>query len=205
MADLFPERIETDRLVLTPVHEVDPVSLYEICAYDDGIGEVTEHLTWNPHTTPKETKTFLDSQQEAWEDGTGATYIIKLGESEDDTGEIAGGCGLALDWDRNVGELGMWLRKRYWGRGYSGERAAALLAVGFEHLDLDTIVVTTMDGNEKSKRAIEKYVEAHGGQYEGLLRSFVVEDIKTGGAADVHRFSVTQKEFEANRGGANTY
>jgi ribosomal-protein-alanine N-acetyltransferase len=46
---------------------------------------------------------------------------------------------LSIDWDRRVGTLGTWLRKSYWGRGYSSERAAALIELVFEQLDLEII------------------------------------------------------------------
>jgi len=53
--------------------------------------------------------------------------------------------------------------------------------------------------NEKSRRAIEKYVEAHGGTYEGLIRNELVRD--GDGPADVHRYSVTREEYGAATGG----
>lgn len=204
MADLFPERIETERLVLTPVHELDPIRYYEICS-SDGMDDVTEYVPWTPHDHPKETEEFLESRREAWDDGGSADYVIRPQDGEDGAGEIAGTCGLGIDWDRQVGTLGLWLRKRFWGRGYSGERAAALMAVAFDHLDLEVVAVTHQAGNEKSRRAIEKYIEAHGGRHEGLLRNYEPADLTTGGAVDAHRYTVTQEEFEANRGDPPEY
>lgn len=200
MAALFPDRIETNRLVLTPVHEADPIEYYEICAHDDGIEEVTEYMPWTPHDTPKESQEFLESRREAWEEEHSADYVIQPKESEPGGGQIAGTGALGIDWDRRIGTLGAWLRKPYWGRGYSGERAAALMAVGFDHLALDLIEVTHQAGNEKSRRAIEKYIDAHGGRHEGLLRSYEPADLTTGGAVDARRYTVTAEEFEAHRG-----
>jgi len=58
-------------------------------------------------------------------------------------GEIAGFGGFSVDWEKRTAVLGTWLRKRFWGRGYSGERAAALVEVAFENLDLDPSPLAT--------------------------------------------------------------
>jgi RimJ/RimL family protein N-acetyltransferase len=200
MTELYPRRIETERLVLEPTHEADVHELYEICGKDEGIERVTKYMPWDPHDTPKETAEFLEHQAENWEDGESAGYLVRPAEGEDGAGVIAGTTGLNTDWDKRLGTLGLWLRKPFWGRGYSGERAGALLAVAFDNLDLETVAVTHMVGNENSRRAIEKYVERFGGRHEGLLRSFEPENIETGGAVDAHRYTITAEEFEANRG-----
>ncbi|GAB3681108.1 hypothetical protein GCM10028857_04810 [Salinarchaeum chitinilyticum] len=199
MTELFPQRVETKRLVLEPMHEVDVHRLYEICGNDEAIDRVTEYMPWNPHDTPKETAEFLEQQAERWEDGDTAGYVIRPADGEDGAGEIAGSTALHVDWDKRLGTIGLWLRKRFWGRGYSGERAGALLTVAFDHLDLEVVAVTHMAGNENSKRAIEKYVERFGGRHEGLLRNFEPADIDTGGAVDAHRYTISAEEFAANR------
>ena len=197
MSTLFPERIETERLRLEPIHEaVDPLEYYEICAYDDDIDEVTEYLTWNPPETPKATVDFVEQSAENWDDNETATYVIFLREGQEGAGEIAGGTGLHLDWEKRTAVLGMWLRKRFWGRGYSGERAAALIEVAFDRLDLEVVGVSHMVGNENSRRVIERYVETHGGRHEGRLRNWVVRD---GEPVDCHRYTISRAEYEASR------
>jgi RimJ/RimL family protein N-acetyltransferase len=66
----------------------------------------------------------------------------------------------------------LFLRKRFWGRGYSGERAGALITVIFDRLDLEVVTVTVQPENEKSVSAIETYVDRFGGTREGTLRNF---------------------------------
>ena len=200
MTALFPDRIETERLILEPLSTVDVHRFYEICAKDDGIEEVTEYMPWSPHETPKETAEHLEDSADNWTDNEHAGYVIRPREGEDGAGEIAGDTALHVDWDRRLGIMGLWLRKRFWGRGYSGERAAALLAVAFDELDLEVVAVSHMVGNENSRKAIERYVEAHGGTHEGLLRNYVTEDLERGGGADAHRYTITAEEFESNRG-----
>jgi ribosomal-protein-alanine N-acetyltransferase len=187
---LFPERIETDRLVLRRLstETVDLRAFYEVCAHDDGIDEVIEHLTWDPHPHPKSTHEFGTAVEDAWEDGESATYLVHPKDAD----AFAGSCGLHVDWERRTGVLGTWLRKRFWGRGYSRERAAALVRLAFEELDLELVAVTHEAGNENSRRAIRKYVEYFGGREEAYMRNAVVTD---GDPADQRRYSISRAEY----------
>lgn len=53
-------------------------------------------------------------------------------------------------------ELGYWLGKPFWGRGYMPEAARELLRRGFEDLGMTTIWCGYYEGNQKSKRVQEK-------------------------------------------------
>ena len=196
---MFPERIETDRLVLERLchKHVDLHEFYRICSDADGseeIDDVTRYMPWEPHTTINESREFIDGAEERWNEGESAGYVIRLAESEDGAGAFAGVGSLHPDWDRRTGGLGTWLRKRFWGRGYSGERAAALMELAFERLDLDCVAVTHHADNENSRRAIERYVEAHGGRCEGRLRNWVPYGDEV---ADEYRYTITQDEYRA--------
>lgn len=192
---LFPERVDTDRLTLRRLSRetVDLRAFYEVCAHDDAIDEVTEHLTWDPHPHPKSTHEFVTASEAAWDDGESATYLLY----PDDADTFAGACGLHVDWERRTGVLGTWLRKRFWGNGYSGERAAALLALAFDHLDLELVAVAHEVGNENSRRAIRKYVDHFGGREEALMRNAVV----TGGdPTDQRRYTISREEYRESTG-----
>lgn len=195
MSALFPERIETDRLELVAAgpDAVDVHELYRICAADDGIEAVTEYVTWEPHPHPKETQEFLEFAAEQRAEGESAQYAVRPREGEDGAGEIAGLTALTPDWERDLGELGIWLRRRFWGRGYAGERAAELLRVAFERLDLSVVAVSHLEGNERSRRAVERYVAAHGGRHEGHLRN--ARTAADGTPVDVLRYTVSRAEY----------
>jgi RimJ/RimL family protein N-acetyltransferase len=199
-AALFPREVTTDRLRLVAAdpESVDPFELYEHCREGaPGIEAVTRHLTWGPYGTVTEAFEFLEACESDYEAGEAAHYAVFVAESEPEAGAFAGMAGLSVDWDRRLGTLGTWLRERFWGRGYSGERARALMGVAFDRLDLDAVAVTCHAENEKSRRAIRKYVEAAGGREEGLLRNHTrYRD----GVADSYRFSVTREEWAATLG-----
>lgn len=53
-------------------------------------------------------------------------------------------------------ELGYWLGKPFWGRGYIPEVAREIIRHGFEDLGMNIIWCGYYDGNLKSKRVQEK-------------------------------------------------
>ena len=215
---MFPEEIATERLRLRRLcrENVGVTRLYRHMRADaPGMDEVSEYVMWDPHETPWDTREYLRNVERQWNDREQATYAVFLRERETDGGavadadatapdatapdatvpdapELAGTTNLHVDWDRRSAELGIWLRKPFWGRGYSGERAAALLEVAFDRLDLDVVGSSHQDGNHRSRRAIEKYVAAFGGQYDGRLRDFAPTD---GEVRDLHRYTVTREQY----------
>ena len=53
-------------------------------------------------------------------------------------------------------ELGYWLGKPFWGKGYMPEAAGAILCHAFEDLGMTCVWCGYYDGNQKSKRVQEK-------------------------------------------------
>lgn len=191
---MFPERIETDRLRLERItHDsVDVFALHEFYR-GDGAAERFRYWDSSPHETVKETRDYLDEAERLWEDGEGAKYVIRPAAGEDGAGELAGTTGLYPDWEKRSASLGIMLDERFWGRGYAGERADAILPIAFDRLDLELVVASCVDGNEKSRRAIEKYVDRYGGRYDGRLRNWLpLEET----VADLHRYTISRSAYE---------
>ncbi|SEL50696.1 GNAT family N-acetyltransferase [Haloferax larsenii] len=200
---MFPDEIVTPRLRLRALSRevVDPVDAYDhfAASRSDTIEEETEYVTWSPHQTPKEGFDFLKQAEKGHREAENAIYGIFPREGEDGAGEFAGTTGFNPEWDTHRAVFGMWLRKKFWGRGYSGERAAALFATVFDVLDLDLAYVQVIPENEKSIRAIEKYIDRFGGQHDGLFRNVSVD--MDGTPHDVHTYSVTREQWEDATGG----
>lgn len=195
---MFPAALETERLDLDRLHHgsVDVFEYYRCCsAHEPDIEEVTEYLPWDPHDSVTETSEYLDDLEEQWAEGTRAEYVIRPKQEEAGAGEIAGSCGLLLDWETQTARPAIWLRKRFWGRGYSGERARVLIDLAFDRLDLDLVAIPVQDGNERSRRAVEKYVEALGGQYDGLVRNATRRP--DGTIIDHHRYTITRQQWRS--------
>ena len=141
--------LKTERLILRPWTEADAQSLYEY-AKDPDIGPIAG---WPPH------KSVAESLQVIKTVFTGAQcYAI----CEKGSNTAIGAIELKLKGHTDMTdrddecELGYWLGKPFWGRGYMPEAAAALLRHGFEELGMTAIWCGYYDGNDKSKRVQEK-------------------------------------------------
>lgn len=198
MNDLFPEELETERLRIERFcrENVDLTEAYRHFGDRETIEEEIEYLTWNRHETVKETYDLLVETEEQWAEGAKAMYVLRPKTPEEDAGTFAGITGLEFDWDRRTAISGIWLRKPFWGRGYTLEHGRPLFELAFDRLDLELVTSGTIDGNEKARRAIEKRMEKYGGQYDGILRNWIPTD---DGVKDLHRYTITKEQFEANR------
>jgi RimJ/RimL family protein N-acetyltransferase len=110
-------RIETARLILRPMRETDVVRLAE--AIDDiDIARMTSRI---PHPySLSAAEAFYASQREALDERLDHTLQI-----ETRSGELIGAVGA----DRRDGpfpEIGYWIAKAHWGRGYATEAAMAM-------------------------------------------------------------------------------
>lgn len=139
----------TKRLLLRPWCEEDAESLYEY-AKDPEVGPIAG---WPSHKSMEES---LDVIRNVF---NGAQcYAV----CEKDKKEAIGAIELILNGRTDMTkredecELGYWLGKPFWGRGYIPEAAQELLRYGFEDLGMTTVWCGYYDGNYKSQRVQEK-------------------------------------------------
>lgn len=115
-----------------------------------------------------------------------ATFAITLlGEPV-----VIGAVGLILDAGNDAAELGYWIGKPYWGRGYASEAARAVVAWGFRELELNRIHASHFPRNPASGAVLRKI----GMRHEGRLREHVK---KWGEYLDLERYGILRREFEA--------
>lgn len=139
----------TERLILRPWTEKDSGSLYEY-AKDPDVGPIAG---WCPHKNIEESLEIIKnifSREQCYaiceKNNNVAIGAIALKFNEDtDLIEREDEC-----------ELGYWLGKPFWGRGYMTEAATKLISYAFEDLGISTIWCGYYDGNNKSKRVQEK-------------------------------------------------
>ena len=73
---------------------------------------------------------WIAGQEVAGKDGKAITLAILLRSEE----SLIGGIGLKIDRQHDKAELGYWVGKPFWNRGYATEAARALLAYGFREV-----------------------------------------------------------------------
>ena len=141
--------LQTERLILRKWTETDADSLYEY-AKDPAVGPVAG---WPPHQSKEESLDVIRSVlngaecyaicEKGSDKPIGAVELMLHGHSSHTERE-------------DECELGYWLGKPFWGRGYMPEAARELLRRGFEDLGMRKVWCGYYDGNVKSKRVQEK-------------------------------------------------
>ncbi len=141
--------IETERLILRPWEESDAESLYKY-ASDPLVGYPAG---WPMHTSVENSRDIIKNVLSARE-----TYAVCLKENNKAIGSIGLKIGDATDMTEREDEceLGYWLGKPFWGMGIIPEAAKDLIKHAFENLGMRAIWCGHYDGNNKSRRVMEK-------------------------------------------------
>lgn len=84
--------------------------------------------------------------------GRGPAFAIVPRDSSRAVGQIR-----FFDWHRSDrrAEIGYWLQRRHWGKGYGTEAVSLACAFGFGRMRLHRIVAKVVDGNRRSTRVLE--------------------------------------------------
>lgn len=154
---IFPEEIETDRLLLRWRTENDAEEIFARYAQDP---EVTRFLLWRPHRSIDDTLAFLRERTQKHEAGTLASWMIRA----QDTGNLLGTIGLGIDGHKAT--LGYCLARDAWGTGFATEAVCAVVRVCQYRDEIWRIEATCHVANRASARVLEK----SGFTFEGTLR-----------------------------------
>ncbi len=142
-------KFETERLILRRWEESDAQSLYEH-AKDQNVGPIAG---WPPHKSIDESLNVIKTVFNRKE-----CYAICEKENNIAIGAIELKLNGYTDMTEKNDEceLGYWLGKAFWGKGYMPEAVKELLRHAFEDLEMTTVWCGYYDGNVKSKRVQEK-------------------------------------------------
>jgi RimJ/RimL family protein N-acetyltransferase len=162
--------LRTERLLLRPFQQDDAPVVQALA----GVPEVA--LTTQNIPYPYEdgiAEQWIATHRESWEDGTFLTLAVTCPAEG-----LVGAVGLDIDaWNRRA-ELGYWIGRPFWGRGYATEAAAAVMELGFDLLDLNRIEARHMTRNPASGRVMQKVgMEFEGVHRQSLLIRGAFEDI----------------------------
>jgi len=144
---------ETERLILRELLPQDAVGMFEM----DGDPEVHLFLGNKPVQSIEQSKTDIEFIRNQYiENGIGRWAVI-----EKSTGNFTGWAGLKLIKETNNNhsnyyDLGYRFSKRFWGKGYATEAAAAARDYGFNELRLSEIIGIADISNLGSIHVLEK-------------------------------------------------
>ena len=151
--------LETERLILRGMRVSDAEDMYDYAKRPS----VTQYLTWNPHTDPAETREYLTYVGQRYR--TGDFYDWAVVDKE--TGRMIGTCGFtSFSCPNDSAEIGYVLHPAYQGKGLATEAVRRVLEFGFVDLGLHRIEAHFMEGNDASRRLMERV----GMTFEGYAR-----------------------------------
>ena len=179
----FPE-LRTARLLLNAFQPADAQAVSRL-AGDWELARMTINVP-HPYEPHMATKWFATHQPD-YANGGKITFAIRS-RAED----CLVGC-VSLIWkSETMAEIGYWLGRPYWGRGYMTEAAAAVFAYGFGVRRLEKIQARHFSGNPASGRVMQKC----GMKHEGLSRCGVVS---RGRVIDMAYYGILRGEWRKNQ------
>ncbi|MFS0672162.1 GNAT family N-acetyltransferase [Ornithinibacillus sp. 179-J 7C1 HS] len=176
----FPE-IETNRLRLRKIEIEDAECILRYLSDSD----VMEYYGLPPFNSIEQAKREIEWYDKIFQRQTGIRWGITLkGDNK-----VIGSCGF-LNWlsDHHRVDIGYELDKKYWGMGIASEALRAVLAYGFESLDIQRVQALIEPPNLASIHLVEK----HGFHREGLLRQY---EYGNGKFDDLLMYSLLKSDF----------
>ena len=95
---------------------------------------------------------WIKSQAEKREEGSGFDFAVDL----KDENMLIGNVSITIDKKNQFGELGCWISKQYWGKGFATESLKRLTRFAFEDLGLHKVYAKCYKENIASSKAIQK-------------------------------------------------
>lgn len=162
MADL--PRLLTERLLLRPFTVDDGPRVEQLA----GAREVADTTLSLPHPYPVGGGVqWIATHAAAWQGRERCTLAVSLLSAPND---VLGAIALDLSTVHARGELGYWIGKEFWNRGYATEASSALIEFAFHDLGLHRVQARHFLRNPSSGRVMQKV----GMHLEGVLRDAYV-------------------------------
>ena len=175
-------RLQTERLHLRPFTLEDAPGVARYAA-DRAIADTTLNL---PHPYEESTaREWIGTHADLFQKKKELVWAVTLPGS----GEVIGAVGLRTNFDHSQAEMGYWIGKPFWNRGYCTEAARAVLAYAFEGLELHRVFAHCFTRNPGSGRVLEKI----GMAFEGHLRDHI---LKWGVFEDLDQYGVLRDDWE---------
>ena len=185
MTETIPD-LHSKRLILRPFTQSDA---QDVASYV-GDKEIAATTLSIPHPYSLEMAVeWIDTHVEAFARGESVNFAITLS----DTLELIGAVGLVRNEEHDRAEMGYWVGKPHWNRGFASEAAHLVVDFGFEVWQLERIYAQHFATNPASGKVMMNA----GMQYEGCLRHHLK---KWGQYQDLNVYSVLREEWLLARG-----
>jgi ribosomal-protein-alanine N-acetyltransferase len=160
-----PQELRTPRLLLRSLDRGDIPAIVRLA----GAREIAATTVNIPHPYSEEdARTFLTRAEDDCRAGQSVVFAVTISPG----GELCGAVGLVITPAHERAELGYWIGVPYWGQGFTTETAKAVMAFGFEKLQLHRIHASHFAGNTASCRVLEKLGMRHEGPSRQHIRKW---------------------------------
>ena len=136
---------------------------------------------------------YEDGMAEQWitscQEKTASGELINFAITLQNGGEFLGVIGIHPDDDKPQAEIGYWIGKPFWNRGYATEAVTAVVRHGFNEMKLERIYAAHFTRNPSSGRVLQKA----GMLYEG---SQLGPTVKWGVLENLELYGVSREQFE---------
>ncbi len=173
--------LHTERLILRPFALTDAAEVQRL-AGDRDIAATTLLI---PH--PYEdgmAEEWISTHKDEFQSGQQAVFAVVLAAEK----RLVGAVGLDFNEQHCRAEMGYWIGKPYWGRGYCTEAARALLEYAFGQRGLNRVSAHHFANNPASGRVMRNIGMVH----EGCLRQHVQ---KWNVFLDAELYAILKDEF----------
>ncbi len=178
-----PVIMKGDKVSLSPVEKGDARRIYELFVNPEVRRFIDAHNSW---MIPNEL------QEEEFVNDILKNRKFTFPVIENSSGELIGLVSLMkVDTRNGKAELGYWIGRPYWGKGYGTEAAKLAVEYGFKVIGLRKIYAYVYEANEASKRILEKL----GFKLVGRLRQHLLDPEL--GPVDLLVYDLFKEEWEA--------
>lgn len=177
----FPT-LTTERLVLSQPNVSD---LEEVVLHMNSTSEISENTLTLPFPYREENAHFWFKMAE---DGFANKDAFIFGIREKENLKLIGAIGLHIDLGNNKAEVGYWLGKSFWNKGYVSEALQRILKFGFEELNLNKVYASHFPHNPASGKVLEK----NGFTFEGTMKQEILKNEKY---LDLNKYGFLKEEF----------
>lgn len=170
----------TERLILRSL-KFEDVADIQALAGDADVASTTESI---PHPYEDgDAAAWIKACAEGFEKGTSVDFAVTCRAD----GSFIGAIGLVFRSVSQRAELGYWIGKPYWNRGYCTEAARRVVAFAFEECGVESVYAYYFQRNPASGRVLEKIGMRHA--------EYIPKDPKRYFFEDMIRKSLLKGEF----------
>lgn len=182
----------SDRIKYIPItFDINIEDIHEVLSSED-IEEISKNMILVEKSENfEDTKEFIEQERKKVRKNVKMSYVMRHRETQ----EFIGISTISYNNTLKEGTIGIWLRKEYWGKELSMERAIKFSEILFDEMGSRKMISMCFPGNEKAKKSIKKYIDKLDGKYIGIEEDLLEVD---GELKDVHVFIVNNPNYKIN-------